>query len=307
MLPGKTRIILLASILALACQGTAALAQRPRPPAQRQTVPHKELEARFDKARQLAREHKYEEALKEYLFVFDNSREDRSYGGVRLSYVPSEIAEIGRVYPPATLALEVRRNQSEKKILAGKAEFIDLQEFTTLNQYLGTLERNIELFDKLKTLGSAFTEIKANMLTLVWGELVEAKRYNELNENVNQLARGVVSQIAESLINNDFPSSDPRGSPMYLAYLRRSIIDDGGRVYEALLGLGKFETADKLETWMLTYAPDGEMHAQLIRRAINAKRNTRANDLFNRANRTLKKREDLQLVHDAAKGLPAAP
>jgi hypothetical protein len=305
MLPGKTSAMILKAILVIAASATIICAQTPQSSLERRGVSKEELDSRFQQARQLAGQRKYEEALREYLFVFDNSREASGYGGVRLSYVPSEIAEIGRAYRPAILALQERRNEREKRILAGRAESIDINELTSLNQYLNTPERNLELYDKLKTKGVAFNEIKEDMLMLIWEQLVGAERYNDLEDKINELAKGVVSQIAESVINNDFPSSDVSTSPMYQNYLRHSVIENGGKVYQASLALGRDETARKLEKWMLTFASDGEMYAQLISAAVKAKRSSVANDLLNRAVRTLKKSKDLQLVREAAKGLSA--
>jgi hypothetical protein len=161
--------------------------------------------------------------------------------------------------------------------------------------------RSIELYDKLKTKDAAFNEVKEDLLMQIWELLVDAERYSEVSDKINELAKRVVSQIAESMINNDFPSHDP--SPMYENYLRDSIMGEGGRVYQASLALGKDGPAKTLEKWMLTFASDGEMYARLITSAIKAKRNSVANDLLSRAARTLKKSEDLELVREAAKGL----
>ncbi|MDX6695229.1 MAG: hypothetical protein QOF02_2832 [Blastocatellia bacterium] len=271
-----------------------------------QKVTEEELDRRFAIARSLAQEEKFEQALKEYLFVFDNSRNVGGYGGVRLSYVPSEIAAIGRVYRPALLALQTRRDEREKSVLAGKADFDVIHELAALNEYLGEPERTITLFDKLKTMGAAYTSVREDMLILIWEQLAEAKRYDELKDKIDELAKRVASQIAESVINNDFPDNSVLSSSQYQDYLRRSIIEDGGRVYETLLGVGKAAKADKLAKWMLTFSSDGEMYAQLINRAINVNRTDIAADLIERATKTLKRGEDLRLVHEAAKRLPKA-
>ena len=303
MFARKTSTTLLTAILVIASTATIGGAQAPQSSLVRPGVTEEELDSRLQQARLLARQRNYKEALREYLFVFDNSREVSGYGGVRLSYVPIEIAEIGQKYRPAILALQERRNASENKILAGKGEFIDIQELTSLNQYLDRPERSIELYDKLKTKGVAFNEIKEDMLMLIWEQLVDAERYSDLDDEINKIAKRVVSQIAESGINNDFPSSEVSTSPMYQDYLRHSVIEDGGKVYQAYLALGRDEPAKKLEKWLLTFSSDGEMYAQLISAAIKAKRSSVANDLLNQAVRTLKKSKDLQLVREAAKGL----
>jgi hypothetical protein len=275
----------------------------------RQKVTEAEIDRRFALARSLAEAGKFEQSLKEYLFVFDNSRGVGGYGGVRLSYVPGEIAAIGQSYPPALAALRARRDESEKLLLAARADFTDLQELTSLNEYLGTPERNLATFDKLKGLGASHAEVREDMITLVWEQLVAAKRYGDLKSSADELARRVVSRVAETVINNDFPGGRASGAwntPEYQSYLRFSIIEEGGRVYEVFLGLGRADTAEKLAKWMLTFSADGEVYARLINSAINAERGDVAGELIERANKLLKRGEDLRLVREAAERLAGA-
>lgn len=267
-------------------------------------VTHEELDTHFAMARSLAQQKKFEQALKEYLFVFDNSRDVAGYGGVRLSYVPDEIADIGRTYHPAILALQSRRNEREKLVLAAKADFDVIHELTSLNEHLSEPERNLALFDKLKSMGSAYSEVRQDMLRLIWDQLAAVKRYDDLKDIVDELARQVASQIAESAINNDFSENSVLASTEYQGYLRQSIIDDGGKVYETLLAVGKAEKADKLAKWMIIFSSDGETYAQLINSAINAKRTDIAADLVERATKVLKRAGDLRLVEEAARRLP---
>ena len=297
--------LLVLILLLVGCFSLVSAQTRPSSPEGRK-VTKEELDRRFDLARSLAQEGKFEQALKEYLFVFDNSRGVSSYGGVRLSYVPGEIAAIGSKYRPALLALQTRRDEREKLVLAGKAVFDDTHELTSLNDYLGEPERSVALFDKLKTMGPVYSGVREDLIMLIWEQLAEAKRYGDLKDKVDELARRVVSQIAESAINNDFPDNSVLSSPEYQGYLRQSVIKDGGRVYETLLGVGKAEKADKLAKWMLTYSSDGEMYAQLINSALNVNRTDIAADLIERATKTLKRGEDLRLVREAAKRLPKA-
>jgi hypothetical protein len=299
-----SRLVLIVLVL-LGCFSLVSAQTRPSSP-EVQKVTKEELDRRFDLARSLAQEGKFEQSLKEYLFVFDNSRDVSSYGGVRLSYVPNEIAAMGSKYRPALVALQTRRDEREKLVLAGKADFDVIHELTSLNQYLGVPERSVALFDRLKTMGPTYSEVQEDLLMLIWEQLVEAKRYGELKDKIDELAKRVASQIAESAINNDFPDSSVLSSAEYQAYLRRSVIKDGGRVYETLLGVGKAEKADKLAKWMLTFSSDGEMYAQLINSALNVDRTDTAADLIDRATKTLKRGEDLRLVRQAAKRLPKA-
>ena len=301
MLVNTTKLMLI--LMFLGCL-TFVSAQTRQSLPEGQRVTHQELDRRFELARSLAQEKKFEEALKEYLFVFDNSREVSGYAGVRLSYVPSEIADIGRVYRPALVALQTRRDEREKLVLGGKADFDVIHELTSLNQYLDQPERNVALFDKLKTMGPTYADVRDNLVMLIWEQLVEAKRYSDLKDKIDHLAKQVANQIAESAINNDFPDKSALSSPQFQEFLRGSVINDGGAVYETLLALGMTEKANKLAKWMLTFSSDGEMYARLITSALNVNRRDVASDLIDRATKTLKREADLRLVREAANRLP---
>ena len=301
MLIKTTRLFLLVLILTSIGRLTLVSAQTGQSSPAGQKVTHEELDTHFALARSLAGEKKFEQALKEYLFVFDNSLDVSGYGGVRLSYVPDEIAAIGRMYPPALVALQTRRDEREKLALAGKADFDAIHELTSLNEHLDEPERSIALFDRLKKMGPAYTEVREDIVLLIWGQLVDAKRYSDLQDKIDELAKRVASQIAESAINNDFPDRGVLSSPEYQGYLRRSVIDDGGRVYETLLALRMTEKANKLTKWMLTFSSDGEMYARLINSALNVNRRDIGADLIERATKVLKREEDLRLVREAAR------
>jgi hypothetical protein len=193
------------------------------------------------------------------LFVFDNSRDVVGYGGVRLSYVPSEIASIGRLYRPAILSLQSRRDEREKLVLAAKADFDAIHELTSLNEHLGEPERNIALFDKLKTMDSAYSEVREDMLIVIWEQLAAAKRYEDLKNKVDQLAKQVARQIAESAIDNDFPDDNSvLNSTEYQNFLRSTIVEDGGRVYETLLAVGKQRRLRSLRSGCLRFHQMGQ-------------------------------------------------
>ena len=301
----KRSVFLLFVLLLVGSFAAASVSlQTQAPDPQSQKVAKEELDRRYDLARSLAAEQKFEESLKEYLFVFDNAAGVSGYGGVRLSFVPMEIAEIGRSYPPALVALRTRRDAREKLVLAAKADFDVVHELTSLNEYLSEPERNLTLLDKLKTMGAGYSEIREDLLIIIWEQLVDARRYADLKDEIDKLARRVASQIAESAINKDFPASGVTSSPEFQNYVRNSVVENGGRVYETYLAIGRAENADKLAKWMLTFSSDGQMYAQLINRAMNVNRSDLAAQWLERATRTLKRAEDLRAVREAAKRFP---
>ena len=87
---------------------------------------------------------KDEAALKEYLWCFDEGEQHTDgFHGVRLSFLLSDIEELGRRYPPAMTALLERRERAEERIVDGSAEYDDIAVFSSINRALDEEESTI--------------------------------------------------------------------------------------------------------------------------------------------------------------------
>jgi len=233
----------------------------------RAKVSEEELDQRFDKARELAKQGEYEEALQEYLFVFDNSRDAVGWGGVRLSYVPGEIADIGREYPPALKALVDRRNKRQRLILDLKAGFDDIHELTSLNRYLGEPDNSIGIFDKLKTKGPDSKEIREDLAFLIWEDLVDERRYRDLRPYTDYQIEILEGELKTWTKNPDFPRKD---DPHMREFNRTKIIDRGKQIYEVLIGTGEFERASEILRKILEFETSAQIYRSLIDAATRA-------------------------------------
>src|SRR4051812_22582627 len=65
-----------------------------------------DVERALEDAEKFAREGKYQQALERHIWYHENAlKYDQAQFGVRLSFALSDWAELGKVYPPAKVAL----------------------------------------------------------------------------------------------------------------------------------------------------------------------------------------------------------
>lgn len=90
-------------------------------------------------------EKKYAEALAAHQKYFKNSK-GTSSSAVRLSFGLGSWAELGKVYPPAHMALAQLATERKNIIYAGKAEFDLFHEYTSINSYIDRQDESVETF-----------------------------------------------------------------------------------------------------------------------------------------------------------------
>jgi tetratricopeptide (TPR) repeat protein len=251
-------------------------------------VSEDELRRRYEMAQSLDRKGELQAALKEYRFVFDNSR-DTAFDGVRLSFLLSDVYELGDRYPQARAWLVERRDISERAILARRGGDYDFAEVTALNETLGTPKRNLALFDRLKAGGRPLAQARSDLVFHIWEQMVAARRYKDFAPYSGDIVEGILQSISAQQMALDFPKKPPLNDPEVKQVLRRQMVNQAALGYEALLGVRKRDTAAKLKKWLLRVARDGETYTRLVRAS------RRAGDLDTARG----------LVREARKALPA--
>jgi thiol-disulfide isomerase/thioredoxin len=229
---------------------------------------------RSELADKLARLRKHSEALEQYLWCFDHGNEySQSYGAVRLSFLLSHIARLGQDYPPALTALRERRDKAMEVVLSGGGTFKDAQEVGALNRALGEDERTLEVFDRIT--GSDFAqkdELRSAMFYSVFDRLLEAKRYHDILDSVRG---GDVDMAIDNYIDSyrrsveQYKDAD-ENYRMVIDLDRQRVIRDGGKFYEALLGVHKGEEASKLADRLIEFDSSGETFGALAAHAERA-------------------------------------
>lgn len=132
------------------------------------------VNARRKLAQVLAQQDQYEEALREYLWLYDDGmKRVQSYVGVRSSFLLLEWQQLARKYPPALAALRQHRDTAKTLFLASPEDRSNALDFTSLNHTLKDDQTSVDVFDQLplnspgrKVLGPA-----------IWYELIVQRRY----------------------------------------------------------------------------------------------------------------------------------
>jgi thiol-disulfide isomerase/thioredoxin len=203
---------------------------------------HDRAQARFNLGRILARAGNDEEALAEFLWCFDSGMKQSSgFQGVRLSYLLSEIAHLGRHFPPALAALRERRDKALANAKAPDADFGTLMDLAALNRTLKEDSETLAFFDQLPS-----DDHRRKSLDLVlFSQLLAAKRYADAAkaqpyQEIKQMF--VMTQQIESRF-------DPSRRQMFHDYQVHQLAE----YIEMLAGSGQIAEARELLAMALTY------------------------------------------------------
>ncbi|HWZ95936.1 MAG TPA: thioredoxin family protein [Opitutaceae bacterium] len=203
---------------------------------------HGRVQARFNLGRILARTGNDEEALAEFLWCYDTGMTPSSgFQGVRDSFLLSDIAHLGRHFPPARAALRERRDKALADAKAPDAAFGTLMDLVALNQALKKDSKTLAFLDQLPV-----DDPRRKSLDLVlFSQLLAAKRYADAakGQPYSEMKRSfVMSQQVESRF-------DPSRRQMFHDYQVRWLAEH----IEVLAGSGQIAEAKELLTLALTY------------------------------------------------------
>ena len=226
-------------------------------------------------ADELARAGRYEEALAEYLWCFDEGeRASPSYSGVRLSFLVSDIVRLGRDHPPAIQALEERRDAAEARLLDATPSRDDLRVAAALNRELNTPKRTLELYDRMRKAGPLPADLKFTLSHALLELLVEARRYQDaidLFDDPEGYVRWKIEMLESRPPLDDGEDEDIRKAMSGVeGFLRNKLVSDCGQMYEALLGAGRVDAAARVASELITVAPSGWTYSKLIEFAVRA-------------------------------------
>lgn len=138
-------------------------------------ITKKDPASELDDARINVKNVRYSEALKNYVWFFNNSTEiEPAMFGVKHSYCVGEWRELGNLYKPALLAYREELLKRQKKLLNGSDSWKLFMEFDALCQYDGKKNEVIKVFmnyHKGKNQNKEFAEkifnpIKEDLLAL---------------------------------------------------------------------------------------------------------------------------------------------
>lgn len=228
---------------------------------------------RQDYGRALVDAGRYADALEQYLWCFDHGEESLGYGGVRLSYLLSDIKRLGASYPAAIKALEERRDTAEANIDVDPTDFRSASDMSAINRELGTPKRILAVYDRVAKAGPIPAQFKIAVEREVLPLLVADKRYQAALDLVDDPNEHVRSTIASHQRLPDVPDASEemkKALAEALVMTRASAVTECATIYEALLGIGNRDAASKVAEQLIAFVPTGGTYATLIRSAARA-------------------------------------
>lgn len=223
--------------------------------------------ARMDYADVLAQAGRHEEALKEYLWCWDQGiQHDAAFAGARVSFLLDSIGRLAKSYPQALVELRKRRDEARKQLLADSNQSAPIDvfqmpamDFARLNEVLNEHEETLRVYDELRAKDP--TSIDVLMLqTLVFDALLAQKRYEEIAASTN-LRDSVVEAVRSSQADLEFL---PEGQRQEVARIqRRFAVEQLAKYYEVYLGLGKTMYARDVASKAIKLIDDAETYNTL--------------------------------------------
>lgn len=249
---------------------------------------------RMSYAQALAQKGRDAAALKEYLWCLD---EGNKYGvgfsGVRLSFLLSDIKDLGRRYPAALDALRQRRDAARSALEHGATDYEPAADFASYNQYLGQEDQTLVLYDKLKV---QHPEAAQALFMEVSSLLLQKKRYADLISGAGDIPVRIDGEIA----SNKSLLADTRLPPGVRNIMKQHLMDQCGEYYEALVGTDKLTEADTIRDKMLAFDGNADAYVTLVKHASRAEKPEVVQKLVAQAKSALSA-ADFEKVAQAAK------
>lgn len=214
------------------------------------------VEARMKLAREFSTAGRNEEALREYLWLFDDGMKAMpQYSGVRVSFLTSDLGRLGKKYPPAADAIRERRDAAKARMIADARDREAASEFAALSEALGENAAILAGFNELP----AGDPRRRALGFRVFKELVSQQRYSDALEarpfSLMLMLLNQVDQRSGGSVSNEARQQ-----------LRAFLLDSAATDLEVLVGAGKLDDARNLRTKMLEMDGSDAMKAKMAER-----------------------------------------
>lgn len=234
----------------------------------------KDVDARYDLAQDLLRAKQYEQALEHYLWLWPATREVPRMGGVRLSFMLSNMAELAKKHEPARNAFMQILEELQAKVEVDAAAipaFRDWQEWSSLCQYFGERARILAWYEKRRDdqgrlfAGKTGESRCDNMIEDVFEQLIEAERPLDavrLYEDVHGRAERIVADYRQiSAVDGGL---DEEMREQMADFHRGKLTEDLSRLFAALLAAGRDPEASDVARLLLRTLDTPESRTALV-------------------------------------------
>lgn len=235
-----------------------------------------DVDARYEVAREMLRAKHYDEALTHYLWLWPATREAMGFGGVRLSFMLSDMADLAAQHEPAKKAFGEILAELQTRVDAAELPTFDAwQEWTGFCSYFDAEERILAWYEKRRDsegrLFAASTEFHAQFIVSeVFDALMEKDRLADavrLYENARARAEDLVTEYRRHL---ESPFPDDEDQRKSIEELGRSRLTLGlSKLFAALHASERAAEADFVAELLLATLDTPEARLALVRQALD--------------------------------------
>lgn len=226
------------------------------------------IRERHTRARDLAERGRWQEALADYLWCYDDAFL-RSPGLIK------NVAQLAKIYPPAAAELQVRMQYAEARARHDPTDTDALQDFTALDLALNQGARSFAFHDEL----AVTDERRLRIARALAPEFIARQRYADVSAvvpkyepTINDLKARLNQQGAARPANQPTPRNEQQriaAQRARTAQLKASI-DSAIVAMEVLAGLGDSNRARSLAEKILLLDPSPENRAAVTARLERA-------------------------------------
>jgi RNA polymerase sigma factor (sigma-70 family) len=222
-------------------------------------ITHDMVDARYKHAQQLARNGDTAGALAEFLWCFDVGMvRVSSYAGVRVSFLLSEIAQLGEQDSAALDALRERRDQAKQRVLASINDNEAAMNFSAINRTLKDDQATLAVLDQLP----ADDGRRRPLASAAYEQLVVAQRYADAA--LGRSSSSMNAQFEFELNQQERPLPANMPDPERVRKMQREhVVTTTAESVEVLAGAGDLAHARTLSGKLLAYDGSEETKATL--------------------------------------------
>jgi thioredoxin-like negative regulator of GroEL len=224
-------------------------------------------------ARELAQLGKYDQALAEYMWCWDEgAKAQPAYSGVRRSFLLSDIAELGKLHAPVQDALRSRRDAAEGRLKAGSDSRDDAADVCALNRTLAENDRTVALYDELRKKGPVSAALRTTFAREVLELFAKERRYADVVDMLEDPVRYIEQQIGFARQIEDLGKGtlDETAAATAKAAQRAATVGRMIPVFEALVGVKRAEDGKRAADLLLEFANTDVTYTALVDAAARA-------------------------------------
>lgn len=208
---------------------------------------------------------KFDDALREYLWCFDQGlTADPAYAGIRSSYLLARLAQLSQFHPPTRAAVLERRDEAARRLVENPQDRIAAMDFAAINRQFGESAQTLEMFDRLRDSNRWDAGVRLVLRDALFDDLYAKQRFGDL------LAGDPVQEVEHDVERLKQMSQAFERDPLSGRMLRQRTLLKWSRLLHATLSTQPIENAQRLARTILAYDSSDETIQLLVSAAEKA-------------------------------------